>query len=188
MGKIDKTINKLINDFRKNLSKLGKSSVKVDESTDGELTLTAQTKKELKDTIRKAQRRIRNAPEFSKNLAKSRGIKLTTKTDDKSLVRNASLANYINDNEIFSKRGYNSFIKDMSNELRLPKKETDYIFSQIDVETMDFISSSPLRYGSNPQLDFVFNEAIELANSFKTTAENLQRFEFDIDDFYNELF
>lgn len=189
MSKVDKTVKKLVKNFQNQLNKIGKSEkAKIDKTSDGDLTLTAETKARLKNDIRKAQRRLRSAPQFSKELAKSRGVKLTTKSDDKSLIRNASLANYINDNEIFTKRGYNGFIRELSSELRLSTKEMDFIFSQIDVETMDFISNSKLRYGSNPQLDFAFDEATSIAKSFEETVRNINRFEFDIEDFYDELF
>lgn len=137
---------------------------------------------EVRSTIKKAQRRLRNAPEFMKNLAKQQGIdRLSLRGTVASVRLDYQKALKVMDTEQFTKRGFKKWEKELANDTRLNVKTIDYALSQIDVAQMDYINNSRLRYGSNPQLDYIMDSTIEVQNRL---AEALQELETGFEDLW----
>ena len=143
---------------------------------------------QIKAEIRKAQARIRRAPEFMKKISETQGGKLSTAVSYNDLIRNYQRAVYINSTKEFTPSGFKRWKKSLSNDLRIGEKEIDYIFSQIDVETMDFIRNSKLRYGSNPQLDYAFESAVEIQESYKRAMSEIESIKGEIEDLRTSIF
>lgn len=131
--------------------------------------------KEAKYAIRKAQRRLRNAPDFMKEVAENKGLnKLTTRGNAENLLLNWKKAITINSTNEFTKLGFKTFKKNLAEDTRLNIKTIDYALSQINARTMDFINNSKLRYGSNPQLDYILDNTVEIANSLEIALDEVQ--------------
>lgn len=147
-----------------------------------------KTNPKVKTEIKKAQRRLRNAPEFMKKLAQQQFGKLSTAGTYNELVRNYERAKIINDDSAFTKRGYNRFLSDLSSTTKLSKNEINYIFSQINAETMTFIQNSPLKYGTNPQLDYIFESAVQLHDSMQTALMEIAAIQGEMDELTDIIF
>lgn len=131
--------------------------------------------KEAKQAIRKAQRRLRNAPDFMKEVAENKGLnKLTTRGNAENLLLNWKKAITINSTSEFTKLGFKTFKKNLAEDTRLNIETIDYALSQINTRTMDFINNSKLRYGSNPQLDYILDNTVEIANSLEIALDEVQ--------------
>lgn len=131
--------------------------------------------RQAKADIRKAQRRLRNAPEFMKEVAKNKGFeRLTTKGDTMELLSNWKKAVTVNGTKEFTKSGFKAFQKELAEDTRLDIKTIDYALGQINADTMDFIQNSKLRYGSNPQLDYILDNTIEISNRLEMALEEIR--------------
>lgn len=144
--------------------------------------LSASQKREIK----RAQDRLRRSDSFVRNIAKHQGIeRLSVKGNATEQTMALNRARRINNSAMFTKRGFKKWKKDLSSDTRLFPKQIDYILSQIDVEKMDYVQNSKLRYGSNPQLDYVLDNAIEITGHFELALEELGR---AITDFVDDIF
>ena len=48
------------------------------------------------------------------------------------------------------------------------------MLNQFDSSERDFISKSPLKYGSNPQIDFLFEDVLEVNDSIKENMKKMK--------------
>lgn len=129
---------------------------------------------DVKRQIRNAQRRLRNAPDFMKELAKQQGLDgITTRGTVAEVAISLRKAQRINETAQFTKRGFARWEQELASDTSLNIKTIKYALSQIDAEKMDYINNSRLRFGSNPQLDYIIDSAIEVRNSLKTALDGL---------------
>lgn len=117
-----------------------------------------------------------------------KGQKISLRGDYNSVVQSYALSKIINSDTVFTMRGYHKWIAQLSQEARLSTKEVEYIISKIDPETMDFISGSKLRYGTNVQLDYVFDSYIELLNDMERALTEIDDWEKGINDIVDLVF
>lgn len=143
---------------------------------------------EVKKDIKKAQRRLRNAPEFMKKLAQQQFGKLSTAGTYNELVRNYERAKLVNSDSAFTKRGFKKWVGELHNASGLSRKEIEYMLSQLDASTMTFIQNSPLKYGSNPQLDYIVESAIELNDNMKTAFIEIEDVKGEMEELDNLVF
>lgn len=144
--------------------------------------LSASEKREIK----RAQDRLRRSDDFVKEIARNQGIeRLTLKGSDSDKILTLKRARYINDTEVFTKRGFKQWKKDLAEDTRLSASQIDFILSQIDAEKMDYVQNSRLRYGSNPQLDYVLDSANEIKGRYQSAIEELQK---SLADFEEDIF
>lgn len=139
---------------------------------------------EVRRAIRQAQQRIRRAPEFMKNLAKQEGIRLSLRGSPSEIELSYRQAERVNKMKEFTRSGYARWRNELAQDTRLSEKEVDFVLSQIEPREMAFISNSKLRYGSNPQLDFVLETAIEVKNALFQSIEVMRD---ELDDVF-EIF
>lgn len=139
---------------------------------------------EVRRAIRQAQQRIRRAPEFMKNLAKQEGIRLSLRGSPSEIELSYRQAERVNKTKEFTRSGYARWRNELAQDTRLSEKEVDFVLSQIEPREMAFISNSKLRYGSNPQLDFVLETAIEVKNALFQSIEVMRD---ELDDVF-EIF
>lgn len=119
---------------------------------------------QAKAEIRRAQQRLRRAPEFMKKVAEREGIDhLTTKGDMQELLAEWNKALTINENPQFTKRGYNAWVNELAADTRMEKKAIEYALDSVDVQGLDYMANSKLRYGSNPQLDYILDNVQEFS-------------------------
>ena len=71
--------------------------------------------------------------------------------------------------------------------MSLSKKEVDYMLSQFDSRTRDFISTSPLKYGTNPQIDFLYEDVISLNDSIQQSMDSIQSYVEVTDNLTGEI-
>lgn len=136
-----------------------------------------------KREIKRAQDRLRRSDGFIKEIARNKGIeRLSLRGDSDTKRLTLANARYINNNSMFTKRGFKAWKKQMVDDTRLSESQIDYVLSQIDAQKMDFIQNSRLRYGSNPQLDYVLDTANEIAGRFAEIADELERSRQEIDE------
>ena len=50
------------------------------------------------------------------------------------------------------------------------------MLNQFDSRTRDFISKSPLKYGSNPQIDFLFEDVMSLNDTLQQNIDSIQSY------------
>ena len=126
-------------------------------------------KKELKREVDMANKRLKRADPYISRIYKEKfGLeKISRKGGFEAKMKALSMARQINDDNLMTKRGFNQYIAQQAKDLRLSEKEVRYMISQIDNDKLGFVSGSKLKYGSNPQVDFLYDD-------FIATRENLE--------------
>ena len=116
--------------------------------------------------------------DFQRGIFEDKGIThISRKGTLEDKLKALSQARIVNESGISTKREYNKYVSKLSQDLSLSTKEVDYMLNQFDSRQRDFISKSPLKYGSNPQIDFLFEDVIELNN---TLQHNLDSMDYNI--------
>lgn len=144
--------------------------------------------KEAKSQIKKAQQRLRRAPDFMKKIADQQGGKVSTAGSYDEVVRNYERAKWINDDSAFTNRGFKAWQNQIMSEAKVGRKELNYVLSKIDLNTMTFIQGSPLKYGTNPQLDYIMDSAIQLYDEMRYALAEIETYEADIEELTDLLF
>ena len=121
--------------------------------------------KVLKSEVDKANKRLKRMNYFQRSIFEDKGIThISRKGNLEDKLKALSQARIVNESGISTKREYKKYVSKLSNELSLSTKEVDYMLNQFDSRQRDFISKSPLKYGSNPQIDFLFEDVMEINN------------------------
>lgn len=126
-------------------------------------------KKQLKREVDMANKRLKRADPYISRIYKEKfGLeKISRKGGFEDKMKALSMARQINDDNLMTKRGFDQYVSQQAKDLRLSKKEVRYMISQIDNDKLGFVSGSKLKYGSNPQVDFLYDD-------FIATRENLE--------------
>ena len=126
-------------------------------------------KKELKREVDMANKRLKRADPYIARIYKEKfGLeKISRKGGFEAKMKALSMARQINDDNLMTKRGFDKYVAQQAKDLRLSKKEVRYMISQIDNDKLEFVRGSKLKYGSNPQVDFLYDD-------FIATRENLE--------------
>ena len=126
-------------------------------------------KKQLKREVDMANKRLKRADPYISRIYKEKfGLeKISRKGGFEDKMKALSMARQINDDNLMTKRGFNQYVAQQAKDLRLSEKEVRYMISQIDNDKLGFVSGSKLKYGSNPQVDFLYDD-------FIATRENLE--------------
>ena len=126
-------------------------------------------KKQLKREVDMANKRLKRADPYISRIYKEKfGLeKISRKGGFQDKMKALSMARQINDDNLMTKRGFDQYVAQQAKDLRLSKKEVRYMISQIDNDKLGFVSGSKLKYGSNPQVDFLYDD-------FIATRENLE--------------
>lgn len=126
-------------------------------------------KKQLKREVDMANKRLKRADPYISRIYKEKfGLeKISRKGGFQEKMKALSMARQINDDNLMTKRGFDEYVTQQAKDLRLSKKEVRYMISQIDNDKLGFVSGSKLKYGSNPQVDFLYDD-------FIATRENLE--------------
>lgn len=142
----------------------------------------------VKSEVDKANKRLRRMNKFQKNLFEDKGITHITRTRDvKSKLKALSQARIVNESGISTKREYDRYANQLSKDLSLSRKEVDYMLESFDSNTRNFISTSTLKYGSNPQIDFLFEDVIEINNAIEENKKRADNFANEAASLLNEL-
>ena len=130
---------------------------------------------ELRREVDKANKRLKRMNDFQKGIFEDKGIThISSKGKLEDKLRALSQAKIVNESGISTKTEYNHYVSKLSNDLSLSKKEVDYMLNQFDSRTRDFISKSPLKYGSNPQIDFLFEDVMSLNDTLQQSIDSIQ--------------
>lgn len=165
---IDDIINKL------KTGKLGKDIVKDKAYSIVQNDLA----KVLKSEVDKANKRLKRMNDFQKNIFEDKGIThISRRGNLEDKLKALSQARIVNESGISTKREYKKYVSKLSRELSLSTKEVDYMLNQFDSRQRDFISKSRLKYGSNPQIDFLFEDVMEVNNIIN---QNMKDMEYNI--------
>ena len=132
---------------------------------------------ELKSEVDKANKRLKRMNDFQKGVFEDKGIThISRKGNIEDKLRALSQAKIVNESGISTKREYNHYVSKLSSDLSLSEKEVDYMLNQFDSRTRDFISKSPLKYGSNPQIDFLFEDVMSLNDTLQQNIDSIQNY------------
>lgn len=135
-----------------------------------------------------ANKRLRRMNKFQKNLFEDKGITHISRAGDvKVKLKALSKARIINESGISTKREYNRYANQLSKDLSLSRKEVDYMLESFDSNTRDFVSTSTLKYGSNPQIDFLYEDVIEVNNALTENLKRANLFNQEVSGLLNEL-
>lgn len=135
-----------------------------------------------------ANKRLKRMNKFQKNLFEDKGITHISRVGDvKAKLKALSKARIVNESGISTKREYNRYANQLSNELSLSRKEVDYMLQSFDSSTRDFVSTSTLKYGSNPQIDFLYEDVIEVNNALTENLKRANLFNQEVSGLLNEL-
>lgn len=130
--------------------------------------------KVLKSEVDKANKRLKRMNDFQKHIFEDKGIThISRKGTLEDKLKALSQARIVNESGISTKTEYKKYVSKLSRDLSLPPKEVDYMLNQFDSRQRSFISKSPLKYGSNPQIDFLFEDVIELNNALKHNIDSM---------------
>ena len=143
---------------------------------------------ELKREVDKANKRLKRMNDFQKGIFEDKGITHISrkgKLEDK--LRALSQAKIVNESGISTKTEYNHYVSKLSSDLSLSKKEVDFMLNQFDSRTRDFISKSPLKYGSNPQVDFLFEDVVSLNDTLQHNIDSIQGYIEAVDNLTGEI-
>ena len=126
-------------------------------------------KKQLKREVDMANKRLKRADPYISRIYKEKfGLeKISRKGGFQDKMKALSMARQINEDNLMTRRGFDQYVAQQAKDLRLSKKEVRYMISQIDNDKLGFVSGSKLKYGSNPQVDFLYDD-------FIATRENLE--------------
>lgn len=158
------------------MAKLKKYVKKLAENFEFETSgaMPTSLSKSEKAEVRKAQTRLRNSNDFMKNLAEHLGIeRISLKDKNKALTLRRARA--INSNSAYTKRGFKQWKKELASDTRLSENTIDYVLSQIDTKSMSYIENSKLRYGSNPQLDYILDDMIEMRGRLEIALDEIEK-------------
>lgn len=134
--------------------------------------------KVLKSEVDKANKRLKRMNDFQRSIFEDKGIThISRKGNLEDKLKALSQARIVNESGISTKREYKKYVSKLSNELSLSTKEVDYMLNQFDSRQRDFISKSPLKYGSNPQIDFLFEDVMEINNIIN---QNMRDMDYNI--------
>ena len=132
---------------------------------------------ELKSEVDKANKRLKRMNDFQKGIFEDKGMThISRKGNIEDKLRALSQAKIVNESGISTKREYNHYVSKLSSDLSLSEKEVDYMLNQFDSRTRDFISKSPLKYGSNPQIDFLFEDVMSLNDTLQQNIDSIQNY------------
>lgn len=143
---------------------------------------------ELKSEVDKANKRLKRMNDFQRGIFEDKGITHISRSgslEDK--LRALSQAKIVNGSGISTRTEYNHYVSRLSSDLSLSKKEVDYMLSQFDSRTRDFISTSPLKYGTNPQIDFLYEDVISLNDSIQQSMDSIQSYVEVTDNLTGEI-
>ena len=135
-----------------------------------------------------ANKRLKRMNKFQKNLFEDKGITHISRAGDvKAKLKALSKARIVNESGISTKREYNRYANQLSKDLSLSRKEVDYMLESFDSNTRDFVSTSTLKYGSNPQIDFLYEDVIEVNNALTENLKRANLFNQEVSGLLNEL-
>ena len=140
-------------------------------------------KKQLKREVDMANKRLKRADPYISRIYKEKfGLeKISRKGGFEDKMKAMSMARQINDDKLMTKRGFDQYVSQQAKELRLSKKEVRYMISQIDNDKLGFVSGSKLKYGSNPQVDFLYDDFISTRENIENSLDLIaQKAEQDI--------
>lgn len=130
--------------------------------------------KVLKSEVDKANKRLKRMNDFQKHIFEDKGIiHISRKGTLEDKLKALSQARIVNESGISTKTEYKKYVSKLSKDLSLPPKEVDYMLSQFDSRQRNFIGTTPLKYGSNPQIDFLFEDVIELNNTLQHNIDSM---------------
>lgn len=153
-----------------------------------ELLQSKEFKKALKSEVDKANKRLKRMNDFQKKIFESKGItQISRKGSLQDKIQALGQAKLVNESGISTKTEYNKYTKQLSKDLSLSIKEVDYMLNSFDSNTMDFISQSPLKYGTNPQVDFLYEDVIEVNGSIENKIDMIADYITDLLHFDNEI-
>ena len=140
-------------------------------------------KKQLKREVDMANKRLKRADPYISRIYKEKfGLeKISRKGGFQEKMKALSMARQINDDNLMTKRGFDQYVAQQAKDLRLSKKEVRYMISQIDKDKLGFVSGSKLKYGSNPQVDFLYDDFISTRENIENSLDLIaQKAEQDI--------
>ena len=140
-------------------------------------------KKQLKREVDMANKRLKRADPYISRIYKEKfGLeKISRKGGFQEKMKALSMAKQINDDNLMTKRGFDQYVAQQAKDLRLSKKEVRYMISQIDNDKLGFVSGSKLKYGSNPQVDFLYDDFIATKENIENSLDLIaQKAEQDI--------
>lgn len=142
----------------------------------------------LKSEVDKANKRLQRSEDFVKNIFADKGItKISRAGSLEDKLKALSQAKQVNNTEITTKTGYKKYVKQLSSDLSLSDKEVRYMLNSIDVTQRDFIHNTPLKLSSNPQIDFLFEDAISVNDSVAVALKELETYSNDINSLADYL-
>lgn len=130
--------------------------------------------KVLKSEVDKANKRLKRMNAFQKSIFEDKGIThISRKGTLEDKLKALSQARIVNESGISTKTEYKKYVSKLSRDLSLTTEEVDYMLNQFDSRQRSFISKSPLKYGSNPQIDFLFEDVIALNNALQHNLDTM---------------
>lgn len=145
-------------------------------------------KRLLKSEVDKANKRLKRMNDFQKSIFADKGITHISRAGDiREKLRALSQARIVNESGISTKREYTKYVKNLSDNLSLTTNEVDFMLNQFDSSERDFISKSPLKYGSNPQIDFLFEDVLEVNDSIKENMKKMKNEVMIVNNLTNEV-
>ena len=143
----------------------------------------------LKSEVDKANKRLKRMNDFQKGVFEDKGIThISRRGSLEDKMRALSQARIVNESGISTKAEYNHYVSKLSSDLSLSKKEVDYMLNQFDSRTRDFISKSPLKFGSNPQIDFMFEDVMQVNDILEHNIEEMESYLNNTDSLAGEIF
>ena len=134
-------------------------------------------KKMLKSEVDKANKRLSRMNKFQKSIFADKGITHISRAGGmENKLKALAQAKIVNESGISTATEYKGYVNQLSQGLSLSKKEVEYMLNSFDSETRDFISSSTLKYGSNPQIDFLYEDVISMNNALSTNLDRLNSY------------
>lgn len=143
----------------------------------------------LKSEVDKANKRLKRMNDFQKGIFEDKGIATISRRgsiEDK--IKALAQARIVNESGISTKTEYNKYVSRLSQDLSLSKKEVDYMLNQFDSRTRDFISKSPLKFDSNPQIDFMFEDVMQVNDILQHNIEEMESYLNNTDSLASEIF
>lgn len=138
--------------------------------------------KVLKSEVDKANKRLKRMNDFQKHIFEDKGIThISRKGTLEDKLKALSQARIVNESGISTKTEYKKYVSKLSRDLSLSPKEVDYMLNQFDSRQRNFIGTTPLKYGSNPQIDFLFEDVIELNNTLQHNIDSMN-YTIEIED------
>lgn len=143
----------------------------------------------LKSEVDKANKRLTRMNDFQRGIFEDKGIThISRKGGLEDKMRALSQARIVNESGISTKTEYKQYVNKLSSDLSLTKKEVNYMLNQFDSSTRSFISSSPLKYGSNPQVDFLYEDVLEVNDALQHNMEKIETYLNNTNSLADEIF